>query len=177
MRRVWIISSSAAPRSSFGSSAVITIMATASRWMMESLASAYRVFPTRCYATGSETRYFPPTMSCWPTWCGKGRESAAPSAVSRSILPPIAPNIAPPAPSRNAESRTPNESVNNTGTSADRGHKSPVPQGFFHAESQGATSFYPQARKQRLYAENRPCAECVFFCAGALFFLKGDHHG
>ena len=39
MRRVWITSSSAAPRSSFGSSAVITITATASRWMMESLAS------------------------------------------------------------------------------------------------------------------------------------------
>ena len=67
MRRVWITSSSAAPKSSFGSSAVITITATASRWMMESLASAYRVFPTRCCATGSETRYFPPTMSCWPT--------------------------------------------------------------------------------------------------------------
>ena len=66
-RRVWITSSSAAPRSSFGSSAAITITATASRWMMESLASAYRVFPTRCCATGSETRYFPPTMSCWPT--------------------------------------------------------------------------------------------------------------
>lgn len=107
----------------------------------------------------------------------KGRGSAAPSAVSRSILPPIAPNIAPPAPSRSAESRTPNESVNNTGTSANRGRKSPVPQGFFHAESQGAASFYPQAQKQRLSAENRPCAGCVFFCAGALFFLKGDHHG
>ena len=67
MRRVWITSSSAAPKSSFGSSAVIMITATASRWMMESLASAYRVFPTRCCATGSETRCFPPTMSCWPT--------------------------------------------------------------------------------------------------------------
>ena len=40
-----------------------------------------------------------------------------------------------------------------------------------------AASFYPQAQKQRLSAENRPCAGCVFFCAGALFFLKGDHHG
>ena len=78
---------------------------------------------------------------------------------------------------RNGESRTPNESVNNTGTSANRGRKSPVPQGFFHAESQGAESFYPQAQKQRLSAENCPCAGCVFFCAGALFFLKGDHHG
>lgn len=65
----------------------------------------------------------------------------------------------------------------NTGTSADRGRKSPVPQGFFHAESQGAETFYPQARKQRLSAENCPCAGCVFFCAGALFFLKGDYHG
>ena len=82
-----------------------------------------------------------------------------------------------PAPSRSGESRTPNGSVNNTGTSADRGRKSPVPQGFFHAESQGAETFYPQARKQRLSAENCPCAGCVFFCAGALFFLKGDYHG
>jgi len=73
--------------------------------------------------------------------------------------------------------RTPNGSVNNTGTSADRGHKSPVPQGFFHAESQGAASFYLQAQKRPLSAENCPCAGCVFFCAGALFFLKGDHHG
>ena len=177
MRRVWISSSSAAPKSSFGSSAVIMITATASRWMMENLASAYRVFPTRCCATGSEMRCFPPTMSCWPTGCGKGRESAAPFAASRSILPPTAPSIVLPAPSRSGESRTPNGSVNNTGTSADRGRKRPVPQGFFHAESQGATSFYPQAQKQRLSAENRPCAGCVFFCAGALFFLKGDYHG
>lgn len=109
--------------------------------------------------------------------CGKDRESAAPSAASRSILPPTAPNIAPPAPSRNAESRTPNESVNNTGTSADKGRKSPVPQGFFHAGLQVAASFYPQAQKRPLSAENCPCAGCVFFCAGALFFLKGDHHG
>ena len=95
----------------------------------------------------------------------------------KPILPPIAPNIAPPAPSRSAESRTPNGSVNNTGTSANRGRKSPMLQGFFHAESQGAETFYPQARKQHLSAENCPCAGCVFFCAGALFFLKGDYHG
>ena len=48
MRRVWITSSSAAPRSSFGSSAVITITATASRWMMESLASAYISYSLLC---------------------------------------------------------------------------------------------------------------------------------
>ena len=75
------------------------------------------------------------------------------------------------------ESRTPNASVNNTGTSANRDWESPVLQGFFHAGLQVAASFYPQAQKQRLSAENRPCAGCVFFCAGALFFLKGDHHG
>lgn len=42
-------------------------------------------------------------------------------------------------------------------------------QGFFHAESQGAESFYPQARKQRLYAENRPCAEWRLLRRGAIF--------
>lgn len=97
-------------------------------------------------------------------------ENAAPSAASRSILPPTAPNIAPPVPSGSGESRTPNASVNNTGTSANRDWESPVLQGFFHAGLQVAASFYPQAQKQRLSAENRPCAGCVFFCAGALFF-------
>lgn len=83
----------------------------------------------------------------------------------------------PAAPSRSVESRTPNGSVNNTGTSANRDWESPVPQGFFHAGLQVAASFYPQAQKRPLSAENCPCAGCVFFCAGALFFLKGDHHG
>ena len=32
-----------------------------------------------------------------------------------------------------------------------------MPQGFFHAESQGAASFYPQAQKRPLSAENCPC--------------------
>ena len=55
--------------------------------------------------------------------------------------------------------------------------KKPVLQGFFHAGLQVAASFYPQAQKRPLSVENCPCAGCVFFCAGALFFLKGDHHG
>ena len=105
----------------------------------------------------------------------ESREGAAPSAVSRSILPPIAPNIAPPAPSRSVESRTPNGSVNNTGTSANRDWESPVPQAFPCRIASGCVILSASAK--RLYLRRIAPVQDVFSSAQGAIFLKGDHHG
>lgn len=103
-------------------------------------------------------------------------ENAAPSAASRSILPPTAPNIAPPVPSGSGESRTPNASVNNTGTSANRDWESPVLQGFFMPDCKWLRHSIRKLKTTSICGESPLCRMCFLLRRGAIF-LKGDHHG
>lgn len=138
-----------------------------------------RAFPILCCAGGSVRQSSRQTGSCTRRSCGSGRKNDAASAASPSFPLPTAPNTAPAALNGSGASRTPDASGKVTGTSANRGIKSPGFRGFPDAESKGPETLYSEAQIRLLNAEKCPCAgDGLSPVQGQLFlYQKGVYHG